>query len=75
MSELPDHDRIRELLKQLATAQAESERIREHIANIKRSSPEFPDRRRASRLFSESGDTERSRVRPDGDRGDDQHRE
>ena len=66
MSELPDHDRIRELLKQLATAQGESVRIRERIASIKRGSPEFPDRRRGSRLFEHGRDRAASTTDPDG---------
>ena len=71
MSELPDHDRIRDLLKRLARAQGESERIRDRIAMIKRSSPEFPDRRHASRLFADTDDPDTFRSPRDRGRSDD----
>ena len=51
MSQLPDHDRIRRMLKRLTEIQRESEQIRERIANIRRESLEYPDRRQVSRLF------------------------
>lgn len=51
MSELPDHDRIRKLLKRLDQIQRESEQIRERIENIRHESPEFPSRPGPSRLF------------------------
>ena len=70
MSELPDHDRIRELLRQLATVQGESERIRERITNIRRSSPEFPDRRRPSRMFEDGSDYP-AHPAAESERGDD----
>jgi hypothetical protein len=54
MSEFPDHDRVRELLNRLDEMQRESEFIRDRIARIKRESPEWPDRRRRSRLFDRS---------------------
>ena len=55
MSELPDHDRIRKLLNRLDAIQRESEQIRERIINIRRESPEFPNRREDSRLFDGIG--------------------
>jgi hypothetical protein len=53
--------RIRELLSRLDEIQAESRFIRERIAGIKRDSPEFPDRRRASRLFHVDSEATNSR--------------
>jgi len=53
MSDPPDPDRIRELLRQLDGAQLESERIRGLIERIRGASTEFPDRRRVSRLFDD----------------------
>jgi hypothetical protein len=53
MSELPDHDRVRELLRRLDDIQRESRMIRERIESIRSQSPEWPDRRRTSRLFDD----------------------
>jgi hypothetical protein len=51
MSELPDHDRVRDLLDRLDEIQRESRLIRQRIESIRHQSPEWPDRRRMSRLF------------------------
>ena len=56
MSELPDHDRVRALLDELDKVQGESERIRAKIARIRRRSPEFPDTRDVSHLYSDDPD-------------------
>ena len=53
MSEYPDHDRVRGLLKRIDEITRESERIRQQIENIRTTSPEWPDRRRTSRLFQD----------------------
>ena len=63
MSEFPDHDRVRQLLKRLEQHTRESESIRERIQTIKSHSPEWPDRRHRSRLFDDlatSGETDSS---------------
>jgi len=51
MSNLPDHDRIREIVRRLDEIQQESELLRAKIDQIKNSSPEWPDRR--SRMFDD----------------------
>jgi hypothetical protein len=57
MSEYPDHDRVRGLLKRIDEITQESERIRQQIEAIRGISPEWPDRRRTSRLFQDRPQT------------------
>ena len=57
MSEYPDHDRVHNLLKRIDEITRESERIRQQIENIRSTSPEWPDRRRTSRLFQDRPET------------------
>ena len=51
MSELPDHDRIREMLRRLEDIQRESVELRHRIERVRACSPEFPARSRPSNLF------------------------
>jgi hypothetical protein len=53
MSELPDHDRLRELLKRLDDMERESKHLRARIERVNVMSPEWPDRRHRSHLFDE----------------------
>ena len=53
MSEYPDHDRVRQLLKRIDQITKESELLRRQIENIRGASPEWPDRRSVSRMFDD----------------------
>jgi hypothetical protein len=69
MSELPDHDRVRDMLKRLEEIQRESVELRQRIEQVKARSPEFPDRRTRSRLFDgiENASARHHRGSHDGD--------
>jgi hypothetical protein len=51
MSELPDHDRLREMLRRLEAIQQESVELRHRIQELRDASPEFPGSRLPSRIF------------------------
>jgi hypothetical protein len=55
MSELPDHDRVREMLRRLEVIQRESVELRHRIEELRAASPEFPHSRIPSRLFDGIG--------------------
>jgi len=54
MSELPDLDRIHELLNRLERTQRESESIRAQLERREGECEPWPDRRRRSRLFEDA---------------------
>jgi hypothetical protein len=53
MSEFHGHDRVSDLLRRIDEITKESERLRRTIEDIRGSSPDWPDRRRVSRVFDE----------------------
>jgi hypothetical protein len=57
MSEYPDHDRVRQLLKRIDAITKESKQLRRQIESIRGMSPEWPDRRSVSRVFGGGNQT------------------
>ena len=79
MSELPDHDRVREMLRRLDDIQRESVELRHRIEQVRAASPEFPRRNVPSRLFdgisrASAGDSDADGSEPDrGERDRNSH--
>jgi hypothetical protein len=74
MSELPEHDRVSEMLRRLEELQRESVALRHRIHEINSAVSEFPPRETGPRMFDETAkpSTDRPPRVPGGDGRDDQ---